>query len=229
MRREEYGGLRQETGRERYYRQISEIRETLGISHDQARQRWRDFYAPGGEAIKPVKKLTLAIRASTANKRTCPFCRDSIFHPDEGGPDYVCTSCQAHYHLDCFEEELGGSCATLGCATRRVISRARTRIRTRGRRTPVVTRDPVVERDLRQLDEDPQRVQTQRRAPVEPAREVEAENDQGTDEAENVPQQPREALWLRILELALDHPVVTISIILLGFFLTMVIANGMTG
>ena len=107
-RNEHYGDNLAETGRERYYRQIREIRDELEVSHDEARVRWSEFYAPGGSRIKAVKKqIQLAIRASTAGQKTCPFCRDSIYHPDEGGPDYVCANCQAHYHLDCFEDELG--------------------------------------------------------------------------------------------------------------------------
>jgi hypothetical protein len=138
--------MRQETGRERYYRQVREIRDELGVSHNEARERWSDYYAPGGDRIKPIKSIQLSIRASLSNQRTCPFCRDSIYHPDEGGPDYVCTNCQAHYHLDCFEDELGGRCATLGCSTRRVISRARTRIRARGRTPRAVTPETPVTR-----------------------------------------------------------------------------------
>jgi hypothetical protein len=169
-------------GRERYWNQVEELRSSLGISHAEARSRWSDYYERGGKPKKIVKKIVLSVKASRTDSRTCPFCRDSIYHPDEGGPDYVCTSCQAHYHLDCFEDELGGCCATLGCSTRRVIAQARARIRTRGHRIPVVTRDPVVERDLRQLDEDPEHVQTQRRAPVEPARAA-----QEAQEQEQVP------------------------------------------
>lgn len=117
-------------GRERYYRQIREIRDELGVSHDEARRRWSDYYAPGGIPRRPVRQLTLSIKASTTDTRVCPFCRDSIFHPDDdGGPDYTCQTCGAHYHLDCFEEELNGQCATLGCTTRRVVARVRTRIR----------------------------------------------------------------------------------------------------
>jgi len=121
--------MARETGRQRYYRQIEEIRDTLGITHDMARQRWRDYYSKGGKAKKKVKKLVLAVRASASTQRTCPFCRDGIFPPEEGGPDFVCDSCQAHYHLDCFEEELGGRCATLGCAARHAISSIRARAR----------------------------------------------------------------------------------------------------
>jgi len=179
VRREEYGGLQQETGRERYYRQVREIREELGISHNDARERWSDYYAPGGEPVKPLKALTLSIRASTANQRTCPFCRDAIYHPDEGGPDFICTACNAHYHLDCFEEELGGRCATLGCSTRRVISRARTRIRARGREvrpltpeTPVTTARPNTA-TVQELDpEDYRRAQREREAAQRAAQEA---------------------------------------------------------
>ena len=132
VREHDYGGDDlAETGRQRYYRQIREIRDELGVSHDEARRRWSDYYAPGGVPIKPVKRLQLALRASTTNQRTCPFCRDAIYHPDEGGPDYVCSSCQAHYHLDCFEEELQGRCATIGCAARRLTRRVRPRRRRR--------------------------------------------------------------------------------------------------
>jgi len=133
-RTEEYGDSLAETGRQRYYRQVREIRDEFEISHDEARTRWSEFYAPGGVPIKPVRRIQLAVRASLTNQRTCPFCRDSIYPPEEGGPDYVCTACQAHYHLDCFEDELGGRCATLGCSTRRVIGRAGAGIRARGRR-----------------------------------------------------------------------------------------------
>lgn len=134
---EELESFSMSEGRQRYWRQVREIEQRLQISHQDARQRWNHWYHPGGKPIKKVKKLVLAVRASASDQRTCPFCRDSIYHPDEGGPDYVCTKCQAHYHLDCFEEELGGACATLGCASRRVIGAARTRIRLRSRpRTP---------------------------------------------------------------------------------------------
>ncbi len=131
-------------GRTRYWKQIEELQVRLGINHTEARSRWSHYYEKGGKPKKAIKKLVLAVRASTTDQRTCPFCRDSIYHPDEGGPDYVCTKCQAHYHLDCFEEELGGACATLGCATRRVIGAARSRIRLRSRPTTPTTSEPVV-------------------------------------------------------------------------------------
>lgn len=120
-------------GRQRYWNQIREIQDELGISHQEARARWSDYYHHGGRPKRAVKCVALSVKASIAAPAVCPFCRDSIFHPDEGGPDFVCPNCRAHYHLDCFEEELGSRCATLGCSTRRVMDQARTRIRARAR------------------------------------------------------------------------------------------------
>lgn len=122
-----------ETGRQRYYRQVEELRHELDLSHSEARRRWSEYYAPGGKKIKVVKQLELSVRASATDSRTCPFCRDAVYHPDEGGPDFVCNGCQAHYHLDCFEEEMGGRCATLGCSARRMVSAGAARVRIRPR------------------------------------------------------------------------------------------------
>jgi len=197
-RQEQYGdSLRQETGRDRYWRQIEEIRTEHGISHSEARGRWSQYYTKGGARIKPIKKLVLAVKASTAKKTTCPFCRDSIYHPDEGGPDYVCTNCQAHYHLDCFEDELGGRCATLGCSTRRVIENARIRIRTRGVRT-VTPETPITHaRDdgatVEELDPDDYRTQQDLlRRLAEQRREQVAEDRRWADEEAERAQEARE-------------------------------------
>jgi hypothetical protein len=132
-------------GRQRYWNQVRELQMRLGISHMEARNRWNRYYERGGKPKRAIKKLVLSVQASRADATTCPFCRDSIFHPEEGGgPDYICGSCRAHYHLDCFEDELGGRCATLGCSTRRVISQARVRIRARGRGArPLTPETPV--------------------------------------------------------------------------------------
>lgn len=218
-----------ETGRERYYRQVREIRETLGISHDQARQRWRDYYAPGGDPIKPVKRLQLAIRASTSNQRTCPFCRDAIYHPDEGGPDYICENCQAHYHLDCFEDELQGRCATLGCSTRRVINRARrVRIQTRGHRTPDVTPATPITRareDGATVQEvDPEDYRRQQEAARAAQRRGET---QDTPEPETVQQAPRERLWWRLLNLAEDNLPVAMTLGLGVVFLIVILLSAL--
>lgn len=137
-------------GRERYWRQVEELRTRLGLSHSEARGQWSRYYEKGGKPKRAIKKIVLSVQASRTDAKTCPFCRDSIFHPEEGGgPDFVCDKCQAHYHLDCFEDELGGSCATLGCATRRVINQARVRIRARG---PVVTTATTTTRDTSDRD-----------------------------------------------------------------------------
>lgn len=129
-----------ETGRQRYHRQINEIRTELGISHTEARGRWHVYYEKGGKSKRAIKQVILAVRASTSDTRVCPFCRDSIYHPDDGGgQDHVCSSCQAHYHLDCYEEELGGRCATLGCAARRAVTHVRARGRIRVTQVPPPT------------------------------------------------------------------------------------------
>jgi len=195
--------LRQrETGHERHNRQVRELREELGVSHDEARQRWGQYYAPGGASIRSVRHLQLAIRASTTNQRTCPFCRDAIYPPEEGGPDYVCTNCQTHYHLDCFEEELGGCCATLGCATRRVIGQARARIQTRGHRPIDVTPATPITRArndgamAQELDAEDYRRQQRTARLAQDVEEVEEAQD--TYEPQNVPQAARERLWERL-------------------------------
>lgn len=123
--------MERERGIDRYYRQVREIRDELGVSHDEARRRWGEFYAPGGTPIKPVKKAKrgaaarakLVVRASVSSAKNCPYCRDEITAGSDA--DYTCTACKTHYHLDCFQQELDGSCVTLGCTARRVVRRAR--------------------------------------------------------------------------------------------------------
>ena len=195
-RREEYGEdaeLTEESGRERYYRQIREIRKTLEISHDEARRRWSDYYAPGGDPIKPVKKISLAIRASTTGVKVCPFCRDAIFHPDEGGPDHTCDACGAHYHLDCFEQELGGRCATLGCAARRAISRVSARARQARGTTQQGVTPPSRARGLRGHRRDPQQELLQEAQEAQEAAERSEQERVRRDECDQ--QAPRQRVW----------------------------------
>lgn len=142
--------MARETGRERYYRQIRELQEELEITHDEARRRWSDYYHRGGQPKRAAKKIALAVRASLTTSRVCPFCRDDVAPDPETGvvETYTCPTCQTHYHLDCFDAELGGKCATLGCATRRVIGRplrtqlevGRERLRAATQRTPEALR-----------------------------------------------------------------------------------------
>jgi hypothetical protein len=113
-----------ERGIDRYYRQVREIRDELDVSHEEARELWSDYYAPGGAPIKPVKKapppkLKPTVRVVATNSGTCPFCRDDV--PTDGA--HACASCQTRYHLDCFQQELGGQCTTLGCMARRNVRR----------------------------------------------------------------------------------------------------------
>ncbi len=114
-----------EDGRERYHRQLRDLIENLGISHQQARASWGNYFRPGGIPIKPIRRIQLTLHASTTSTGLCPFCRDDF---EEGEPNHICT-CRVQYHLDCFEEELGGRCVTLGCSARRAVSRVRIRAR----------------------------------------------------------------------------------------------------
>jgi hypothetical protein len=136
----------QERGIDRYYRQVREIRDELGISHDEARQRWGEFYAPGGTPIRPVRKLKpvekakLIVRAATTANGSCPLCRD-VVQSDGADPIHTCSSCQTKYHRECIEE-LGEQCATLGCVARRVVRRARVAFAMpQAPTTPVAVRD----------------------------------------------------------------------------------------
>lgn len=111
--------MARERGIDRYYRQVREIRDELEVSHEAARELWSDYYAPGGMPIKPVKKLPPpkpkpTVRIVATNKGSCPFCRDDV----TADGSYACSSCQTRYHLDCFQQELGGRCTTLGCKQR---------------------------------------------------------------------------------------------------------------
>lgn len=110
-----------ENGRTRYRRQVREIQEELGISYNDARRRWRSFYALGGRLIKPIKHIQLSVRAAVSGSRQCCFCRDDVV---QGYGDHTCR-CGASYHHDCFFQDLQGSCATIGCAVRRVHVRIR--------------------------------------------------------------------------------------------------------
>lgn len=215
-----------ETRRQRYWRQVREIRNEEDVSHAEARRRWRDHYQSGGRRARPARRIELTIRASISDTGHCPFCRDSVLSVEEGGPDFTCPACQAHYHRDCFEDELGGRCATLGCSTRRVISRAR------GREIRAITPETPVTRaregaTVQELDpEDYRRAQEARemeaREAIADAEEAAQESLRASEEWERGVRRNRErSTWARIWNFAFSFWGITSFLFILAMLLSL--------
>lgn len=117
--------MTEETGRQRYWRQVREIEEELDVPPGRARRLWRQYFGSGGAVRRPIRRLEIAVRAA-ADHAHCPFCRDDV-----GIDDVECSRCHVRVHTDCLEE-LDGRCPTLGCHRRR----SRARVRARERTTP---------------------------------------------------------------------------------------------
>jgi hypothetical protein len=96
-----------ETGRQRYWRQVREIADEEDISPSEAREKWRNYYKPGG-----IRRIVLALNAVTHHvSSVCPYCRDNLLEEEI---IYSCPGCKTRYHQECIDE-FGQKCATLGC------------------------------------------------------------------------------------------------------------------
>lgn len=117
-----------ERGRERYWRQVREIRDAFGVPTDEARDLWREYYDYGGDPVKPLRQLQLNIEPVVVSEGAslCPLCRD-VLDVDLGDITFACPGCSTTYHAECWDE-FGSRCSTLGCS-RPGASRDQVRVR----------------------------------------------------------------------------------------------------
>lgn len=73
---------------------------------------------------------------STPEEQRCSFCHDDLLATDER---IDCPHCAVGFHTECFQDELGGHCVTIGCETYKPTAKGRMsllrrRLRVRRRR-----------------------------------------------------------------------------------------------